>query len=89
MELLDLSYGILAQKNCRLFGNLLTEEYRSKVIDQAGRGELDAVIVSLGVGKNGCNLQGCNWMVTLNPMTTPSDETQAMGISCLGLSDWA
>jgi len=80
MELLRLKYGVVAQKNCRLFGEKLTEEYRNTVIGQAGRGELDAVVVSLGVGKNGCNLQGCNWMVALNPMAMYSDEVQAMGI---------
>ena len=51
------------------------------MISHAGRGELDGVVVSLGVGKNGCNLQGCNWMVALNPMAMYSDEVQAIGIS--------
>lgn len=81
MELLGLRYGVVAQKNCKLFGTKLTEEYRSQVISRAGKGELDAVVVSLGVGKNGCNLQGCNWVVALNPMAMYSDEVQAMGIS--------
>ena len=81
MELLGLRYGVVAQKNCKLFGTKLTEKYRSDVISKAGNGELDAVVVSLGVRKNGCNLQGCNWMVTLNPMAMYSDEVQAMGIS--------
>lgn len=81
MELLGLKYGVVAQKNCKLFDEKLTEDYRNKVIGKAGRGELDAVVVSLGVGKNGCNLQGGNWMVTLNPMAMYSDEVQAMGIT--------
>ena len=81
MELLGLRYGVVAQKNCKLFGTKLTEKYQSDVISKAGNGELDAVVVSLGVGKNGCNLQGCNWMVTLNPMAMYSDEVQAIGIS--------
>ena len=74
MELLGLCYGVVAQKNCKLFGTKLTEKYRNDVIHKAGNGELDAVVVSLGVGKNGCNLQGCNWMVTLNLMAMYSDE---------------
>lgn len=79
MELLGLSYGVIARKNCKLFGETLTEAARSEVIGKAGKGELDVVIATLGVGKNGCNLQGCNWMITLNPMTLDSDEIQAQG----------
>ena len=81
MELLGFSYGVIAQKDSKLFGNKLTADMRNETISKAGKGELDVVIATLGVGKNGCNLQGCNWMITLNPMTLDSDEIQAQGTS--------
>jgi hypothetical protein len=60
MKLLDLRYEVIAQKNCKLFDVKLTEEYRSQVISQTGKDELNAVVVSLSVEKNECNLQDCN-----------------------------
>ena len=70
---------MIARKNCRLFGATITEAARNDVIFKAGKGKLDVVVATLGVGKNGCNLQGCNWMITLNPIGLHSDEIQAQG----------
>lgn len=42
-------------------------------------GALDAAVVSVKSGKNGCNLQGMNVMVSLGYIGQASEEEQAKG----------
>ena len=44
------------------------------------KGLLDAVAVSAKSGKNGCNLQGMSWMISLGYIPVYTEEIQAKGM---------
>jgi hypothetical protein len=78
-ELLERNYGVIGEKSLRMFGTRVTDRQRDETITKAGTGQLDVVVCSQNVAKYGCNMQGCNWIVALNPMAMATDETQALG----------
>ena len=53
---------------------------QADTIRQCEAGTLDAAVVSVKSGKNGCNLQGMNWMVCLGYIGRATEEVQAKGV---------
>jgi len=52
---------------------------QASTIRKCRKGKLDAAVVSVKSGKNGCNLQGMNWMVSLGWIPAYTEEEQAKG----------
>jgi hypothetical protein len=78
-ELLGLSFGFIGAKAAKLCGKKYDEESQKKTIQLCRQGALDAAVVSVKSGKNGCNLQGMNWMVSLGYIGQATEEEQAKG----------
>lgn len=52
---------------------------QTATIEQCRAGALDAAVCSVQSAKNGCNLQGMNWMVSLGWIGRYMDEVQCKG----------
>lgn len=63
-----------------MLGRKYDLEMQEDTIKQCSTGTLDAAVVSVKSGKNGCNLQGMNWMVSLGYIGRATEEAQAKGI---------
>jgi hypothetical protein len=66
-----------------MLGRRFDEKAQNDYIRQCRAGTLDVAVVSVKSGKNGCNLQGMNWMVSLGYIGQYSEEEQAKGIASL------
>jgi hypothetical protein len=78
-ELLELSFGFIGAKAAKLCGKKYDEESQNQTIQLCRQGAVDAAVVSVKSGKNGCNLQGMNWMVSLGYIGQLTEEEQAKG----------
>jgi hypothetical protein len=74
-----MSFGFVGAKAARLCGTKYDEQSQNKTIQLCRQGVLDAAVVSVKSGKNGCNLQGMNWMVSLGYIGQATEEEQAKG----------
>jgi len=77
---MGLKFGFIGAKAARLCGRKYDEASQSQTIQLCHEGALDVAIVSVKSGKNGCNLQGMNWMVSLGYISQATEEEQAKGI---------
>jgi hypothetical protein len=78
-ELLRLKFGFIGAKAAKLCGTKYDGEKQTETIQLCRQGLLDAAVVSVKSGKNGCNLQGMNWMVSLGYIGQATEEEQAKG----------
>jgi hypothetical protein len=78
-KLLQLKTGFIGAINDKIDGRIVNETEQARTIRQCEYGQLDACIVSIGAGKNGCNLQGMTWMVAMQPISRAGEEEQIMG----------
>jgi len=69
----------LEQKPLGLCSRKYDEALQNKTIQGCRQGSLDAAVVSVKSGKNGCNLQSMNWMVSLGYIGQATKE-QAKGM---------
>ena len=76
---MDLKFGFIGAKAARLCGKKYDDESQARTIQLCRQGALDAAVVSVKSGKNGCNLQGMNWMVSLGYIAQATEEEQAKG----------
>jgi hypothetical protein len=77
---MGLKFGFIGAKAARLCGKKYDKEHQSETIQLCRQGVLDAAVVSVKSGKNGCNLQGMSWMVSLGYISQATEEEQAKGI---------
>jgi hypothetical protein len=77
---MKLKYGFVGAKAAKLCGQRFDNESQNTTIEMCRAGTLDAAVVSVKSGKNGCNLQGMNIMVSLGYIGQASEEEQAKGI---------
>jgi hypothetical protein len=80
--MLDLKFGFIGAKAARLCGTKYDNEKQKTAIQMCRQGLLDAAVVSVKSGKNGCNLQGMSWMVSLGYIGQATEEEQAKGPIC-------
>lgn len=80
---MGLKFGFIGAKAARLCGTKYNDESQSRTIQLCRQGALDAAVVSVKSGKNGCNLQGMSWMVSLGYIPQATEEEQAKGIIIL------
>jgi hypothetical protein len=78
-EVLRLKFGFIGAKAARLCGVKYDEEKQAETQQMCRQGLLDAAVVSVKSGKNGCNLQGMSWMVSLGYIAQSTEEEQAKG----------
>jgi hypothetical protein len=78
--LLNLKSGFIGAQQAYMLGRKYDLELQENTIQQCGVGSLDAAVVSVKSGKNGCNLQGMTWMVCLGYIGRATEEEQAKGI---------
>jgi hypothetical protein len=78
-DLLGLKAGFIGAKAARLCGTKYTDAKQKETIQLCRQGLLDAAVVSMKSGKNGCNLQGMSWMVSLGYIAQATEEEQAKG----------
>jgi hypothetical protein len=76
---LGLNFGFIGAKVARLCGKKYDSVSQNKTMELCREGALDAAVVSVKSGKNGCNLQGMNVMVSLGYIGQASEEEQAKG----------
>ena len=62
---MGLKLGFIGAKAARLCGKKYDDESQNRTIQLCRQGALDVAVVSVKSGKNGCNLQGMSWMVSL------------------------
>jgi len=62
-----------------MFGQKFSDEMQAGTIERCRAGTLDAAVCSVQSAKNGCNLQGMNWMVSLGWIGRYMDEVQCKG----------
>ena len=74
-----MNVGFIGAKAARMLGKKYDEEHQEDTIQKCGKGNLDAAVVSVKSGKNGCNLQGMTWMICLGWIGQASEEEQAKG----------
>jgi len=74
-----LKFGFVGAKAARLCGRRYDSEGQNETIQLCREGALDAAVVSMKSGKNGCNLQGMSWMVSLGYIAQATEEEQAKG----------
>lgn len=79
---MGLKYGFIGAKEAKLCGRKYDNASQSKTMELCQQGALDAAVVSVKSGKNGCNLQGMNIMVTLGYISQATEEEQAKGTAC-------
>jgi hypothetical protein len=77
--LLRLKVGFIGAQEATLLGTKYSKWQQARTIRKCSKGELDAAVVSVKSGKNGCNLQGMNWMVSLGWIPAYTEEEQAKG----------
>jgi hypothetical protein len=77
---MGLRFGFIGAKAARLCGRKYDEASQNQTIQLCRQGLLDVAVVSVKSGKNGCNLQGMNWMVSLGYISQATEEEQAKGI---------
>ena len=75
-----MKHGFIGAQDAIMLGVKHTTETQANAIKRAGRGALEAVVVMVKSGKNGYNLQGMNWMVSLGYIGAYTEELQAKGI---------
>ena len=76
---MGLKFGFVGAKAARLCGRKYDNEAQNETIQLCREGALDAAVVSVKSGKNGCNLQGMSWMVSLGYIAQATEEEQAKG----------
>ena len=76
---MGLKFGFIGAKAAHLCGKKYDEATQSQAIQLCHEGTLDIVVVFVKSGKNGCNLQGMSWMVSLGYIGQATDEEQAKG----------
>jgi len=74
-----LKFGFVGAKAARLCGRKYDNKAQNETIQLCREGALDAAVVSVKSGKNGCNLQGMSWMVSLGYIAQATEEEQAKG----------
>jgi hypothetical protein len=74
-----LKFGFIGAKAARLCGRKYDEASQNETIQCCRQGSLDAAVVSVKSGKNGYNLQGMSWMVSLGYIGQATEEEQAKG----------
>jgi len=72
--------GFIGAKAARLLGVTYDNKSQNDTIYKCRHGLLDAAVVSVKSGKNGCNLQGMSWMVSLGWIGRYTEEEQAKGM---------
>jgi hypothetical protein len=82
---MELKFGFIGAKVARLCGRKYDEASQSQIIQLCREGILDIAIVSIKSGKNECNLQGMNWMISLGYISQPTEEKQAKDILNLSI----
>jgi len=86
-ELLSLNHSFIGTKAAKLCGRKYDESHQGNAIMQCRQGALDAAVASVKSGKNGCNLHGMNWMVSLGYISQAPEEEQAKGTSLTNAFD--
>ena len=76
---MGLRFEFIGAKAARLCGKKYDEATQSRAIQLCREGALDAAVVSVKSGKNGYNLQGMSWMVSLGYIAQATEEEQAKG----------
>ena len=76
---MGLKFGFISVKAARLCGKKYDEVTQSQAIQLCHEGTLDVAVVSVKSGKNGFNLQGMSWMISLGYIGQATDEEQAKG----------
>jgi hypothetical protein len=77
--LLELKFGFIGAMAAKLCGKKYGVASQNETIEVCRKGALDAAVVSVDSGKNGCNLQGMNIMVSFGDISQASEEEQAKG----------
>lgn len=77
---MGLKFGFIGAKAARLCGKKYDAESQNQTIQLCRQGALDVAVVSVKSGKNGCNLQGMSWMISLGYIAQATEEEQAKGI---------
>ena len=76
---MGLTTGYIGVKNESFHGVKYSGWRQNRTIRLCHAGKLDAVVVSVKSGKNGCNLQGMNRMISLGWIPAYTEEPQAKG----------
>ena len=71
--------GFIGARATTILGQKFSDEMQAATIEQCRVGALDAAVCSVQSAKNGCNLQGMNWMVSLGWIGRYMDEVQCKG----------
>jgi len=70
----------VATQDVKILGEKWSTDRQAETIQLCGSRKLDAAVVTVQSGSNGCNLQGITWMVALGPIACTADEEQVKGI---------
>ena len=70
----------VAAQDVKILGEKWSTDRQAETIQLCGSRKLDAAVVTVQSGSNGCNLQGMTWMVALGPIACAADEEQVKGI---------
>ena len=62
-----------------MFGQKFFDKIEARMIEQCCARILDTAVCSVQLAKNGCNLQGMNWMVSLDYIGRYIDKVQCKG----------
>ena len=71
--------GFIGARATTILGQKFSDEMQAATIEQCRVGALDAAVCSVQSAKNGCNLQGMNWIVSLGWIGRYMDEVQCKG----------
>ena len=71
--------GFIGARATTILGQKFSDEMQAATIEQYRAGALDAAVCSVQSAKNGCNLQGMNWIVSLGWIGRYMDEVQCKG----------
>ena len=74
-----MKFGFIGAKAARLCGRKYDEDSQNEAIQRCRQGSLDVAVVSVKSGKNGCNLKGMSWIVSLGYIGQATVEEQAKG----------
>jgi len=80
-ELLNLKADFIGAREARMLGIRFDDHSQQNAIKLCQQGQLDVAVVSVKSAKNGCNLQGMTWMVSLGYIGRATEEIQAKGRS--------
>ena len=79
--------GCIDARATTILGQKFSDEMQAVTIEQCRVGALDTTVCSILLAKNGCNLQGMNWMVSLGWIGRYMDEVQCKGTATYRADD--